>query len=94
LDLKSGSVEYGGSKMPQQLAIYARGVEYDPDTGARTPQEVCTHRGIIVNLPAGTGDAVCHVADLEAGWESVQLSREVRKHRNESRSHLWPLEVA
>lgn len=93
-DLKTGSVEYGGGKMPQQLAIYSRAVTYDPATGAREAQEVCTHRGLIINLPAGSGEASCYVADLEKGWESVGLSTAVRAHRNESKKHLWPLEVA
>lgn len=81
LDLKTGRVDYGGGKMRQQLALYARSENYDPETGERSRQDVCTHRGFIVWLPAGSGEAHLLSCDLVAGWRDVLLSREVREHR-------------
>lgn len=88
----TGSVEYGGGKMPQQVAVYARGQVYDPETGARTPQDLCTHRGAIINVPVGTGEGKAYVVDLVKGWEVVTtLSKAVRAHRNESKKYIWEL---
>lgn len=91
-DLKTGRIDYGAGKMAQQLAVYANSQDYDPETGARTPQEVCTHFGLIIHLPQGTGAATVHVVDLEAGWADVKLSDQVRNHRREQKLHMWPLE--
>jgi hypothetical protein len=92
LDLKTGRIDYGAGKIAQQLAIYANSKDYDPATGERIDQYVCTHYGIIVHLPQGTGEATVHVVDLVAGWEAVKLSSQVREHRRMSKNMLWPLE--
>ena len=92
LDLKTGRIDYGAGKIAQQLAVYAHSKDYDPVTGERTDQDVCTHVGIVVHLPQGTGEATVHVVDLEAGWAAVELSSRVREHRRMAREMIWPLE--
>ena len=92
LDLKTGRLDYGAGKIAQQLAVYANSKDYDPETGERSDQDVCTHYGIVVHLPQGTGEATVHVVDLVAGWEAVKLSSQVREHRRMSSKMLWPLE--
>lgn len=91
LDLKTGRIDYGAGKMAQQLAVYANSRDYDPETGERFDQDVCTHYGLIVHLPQGTGEASVHVVDLVAGWEAVKLSSQVREHRRMSKHMMWPL---
>jgi hypothetical protein len=91
-DLKTGRIDYGAGKIAQQLAVYANSKDYDPATGGRADQDVCTHYGIVVHLPQGTGEASVHVVDLVAGWEAVKLSSQVREHRRMAKGMLWPLE--
>ena len=88
LDLKTGRVDYGGGKMRQQLAVYAHGEAYDPETGRRSEHDVCPHSGFIVHLPAGSGEAYLYRTDLVQGWRDVQLSAQVREHRRASRNSL------
>ena len=90
LDLKTGRVDYGAGKIAQQLAVYSRSSNYDPATGERSPLAVCAHVGIVIHLPQGTGEATVLLADLEAGWEAVQLSARVRDYRKQS-GFLSPL---
>ena len=92
LDLKTGRIDYGAGKIAQQLAVYAHSKDYDPVTGERSDQDVCTHIGIVVHLPQGTGEATVHVVDLEAGWAAVELSSRVREHRRMAKQMIWPLE--
>ena len=92
LDLKTGRIDYGAGKMAQQLAVYANSRDYDPETGERSDQDVCTHFGLVVHLPQGTGEATVHVVDLVAGWADVKLSDQVRNHRREQKFRMWPLD--
>lgn len=92
LDLKTGRIDYGAGKIAQQLGVYANSKDYDPATGERTDQDVCTHFGIVVHLPQGGGHATVHVVDLEAGWAAVALSSQVREHRRTSKHMIWPIE--
>jgi hypothetical protein len=82
-DLKTGTVEYGALKMAMQLAIYSRSELYDPKTGLRSPLENIDQKwGIIMNVPAGSGDGALYWADLELGWEAVQIAGAVRRMRS------------
>jgi hypothetical protein len=92
LDLKTGRIDYGAGKMSQQLAGYAHGVEYDPETGERSPHDVCQHVGFIAHVPQGTASASMHSLDLVAGWRAVDLSAEVREHRRVSKTWMTPLD--
>lgn len=91
LDLKTGRIDYGAGRIAMQLAVYANSDDYDPVTGDRSPQDVCPHRGLVVHLPQGTGEATVWVADLERGWQAVALAAEVREHRRTSGDMLRPL---
>jgi hypothetical protein len=81
-DLKTGTVEYGGLKMAMQLAIYANSDLYDPESGERMPLEnICRKWGIIMNVPAGTGEGARYWADLTLGWRAVEVAGLVREMR-------------
>ncbi|WP_405057037.1 hypothetical protein OG474_30415 [Kribbella sp. NBC_01505] len=97
-DLKTGTIEYGGLKMAMQLSIYARGEWYSHTPAnlgdCRTPIEnVRTDWGIIMNLPADTGELELYWADLSLGWEAVQLAGQVRDMRSRGRSALTRFEL-
>lgn len=88
-DLKTGTVDYGALKMAMQLAIYSRSKLYDWKTGAREEIKNLNQKwGIIMNVPAGTGE--CHLlwVDLEMGWRAVRIAREIRQLRNEGKKAL------
>lgn len=80
-DIKTGRIDYGASKIAMQLAIYSRSQHYNPHGGERRPLDVDTSRGLVVHLPAGSGECSLHWADLDAGWEGVRVAREVWEWR-------------
>jgi hypothetical protein len=91
-DLKTGTVEYGALKMAMQLAIYSRSKLYDKDTGERTDLGNINQKwGIIMNLPAGSGECTLYWADLTLGWEAVLVAGQVRALRSRSKSALKEL---
>lgn len=83
-DIKTGRVDYGASKIAMQLAVYSRSQLYSPSSGQRTPLDVDTSRGLVIHLPAGSGECSLHWADLDAGWEGVQIARQVWQWRSRS----------
>jgi hypothetical protein len=89
-DLKTGSVEYGALKMAAQLAGYSRGRFYDVATGERSPLpwDIRLDLGIIIHLPAGSGEATLYWVDLEVGWEAFLLASQVRELRRKGRKVL------
>lgn len=103
-DLKTGTVEYGGLKMCMQLAIYSRSKLYDldkandPDLPASAAREdldqIRTDWGIIMNLPAGSGETTLYWADLNLGWKAVEVAKSVRELRSMSRNALTMLASA
>ena len=81
-DLKTGSISYP-SKIAMQLAVYAHGLPYDPATAVRGSWgDINTEKGIIVHLPAGSGECTLHFVDLVHGWKGIQLAMKVRTHRD------------
>lgn len=81
-DLKTGSISYP-SKIAMQLAVYAHGLPYDPATATRGSWgDINTEKGIIVHLPAGSGQCTLHFVDLVHGWKGIELAMKVRKHRD------------
>ncbi|MGH3500811.1 MAG: hypothetical protein ACRDQA_07925 [Nocardioidaceae bacterium] len=80
-DLKTGSIAYGIGKIAMQLAVYARSQVYDISTGERSMHDADLTRGIIIHLPAGTGECTLHWVDLVQGWYGVQMARAVRDWR-------------
>lgn len=90
-DLKSGKIQFGRQTIAVQEGIYANAKEYVPhagDTGADRHDlpDVCLHRGIVLNLPAGTGEAEVLWFDIAWGYErAVNLIPEIvafRNHKN------------
>jgi hypothetical protein len=80
-DLKTGSISYP-NKIAMQLAVYAHGLPYDPATATRGSWgDINTEKGIIVHLPAGSGQCTLHFVDLVHGWKGIDLAMKVRKHR-------------
>lgn len=70
-DVKTGSIEYGMGKICMQLATYAHGKAYNPETGERIDlPPVSQTAGIIIHLPAGTGTCELVWCDLAAGWSA------------------------
>lgn len=89
-DIKTGGIEYGMGKIAMQLALYAHSLAYDPDTGDRTPLDVDLTRAVIIHLPAGEGTCELVEVDIAAGWEAVEIARQVRdwrKRKNLSRPY-------
>lgn len=92
-DLKTGTVQYGALKMAMQLALYSRSKLYDWQTGERTPLgNINQDWGIIMNVPAGSGEAYLYWADLDLGWRAVQLAKMVREIRRDGRKALTLLQ--
>jgi len=83
-DTKSGSIEWGGLKIAQQLAVYAHSVPYDPATHQRVPRpyEIDLDWAIVIHLPAGQGTCELKWVNIADGWEAVQVSAEVRRLRS------------
>jgi len=52
------------------------------DTHERTPHNADKTIGIIAHLPAGSGTCELIEVDLVAGWDAVQLAKEVREWRS------------
>lgn len=91
-DIKTGSVDFGVQKMGMQLAVYAHSQRYDPATGDRGDLTVDQRNAIIIHLPAGTGTCQPLWINIAAGWEDVQLARQVRESRKR-RGLTAPLNV-
>ncbi|HEX5522699.1 MAG TPA: hypothetical protein VFX53_04575 [Pedococcus sp.] len=83
-DTKSGSIDWGGLKIAQQLAVYAHSVPYDPATHQRVPRQftVDTDWAIVIHLPAGQGRCELKWVNIAAGWQAVQTSVLVRELRS------------
>lgn len=81
-DLKTGNIELGILKIAMQLGIYSRAKLYDPDTGERTEHGARTDKGLIFHVPFQTGTAELVWVDLNAGWEAVQVARDVKRQRS------------
>lgn len=91
-DLKTGkNLELAWPSIAVQLALYSRGETlYDWETRTHEPMPTVNQRqGLVLWLPAGTGEASLHVVDLEAGWEAAQHAfwvREWRKRKDLARA--------
>ncbi|MER8116259.1 hypothetical protein [Streptomyces sp. NPDC094031] len=46
------------------------------------PGHVSKKWGIIINLPAGSGECTLHWVDLEIGWAAARLARQIRTTRS------------
>lgn len=97
-DLKTGKVAWSGLSIAMQLAVYAHSRLYDTETHERVDVPgLDLDRAIVIHLPAGSGQARLLWADIDAGWDAVQVATEVRQWRNRgsargARALLKPLE--
>ena len=90
-DLKTGSISYP-NKIAMQLAVYAHGLPYDPATATRGSWgDINTERGIIVHLPAGSGECTLHFVDIKEGWKGIQLAMKVRTFRDTKKKLVTPI---
>ena len=80
-DLKTGSVDYSWGSIAIQLALYAAGETYDPETYGRENPQVDQDRALVIHLPAGQGECTVHTVDIAQGWEAAQLALRVRRYR-------------
>lgn len=82
-DLKSGKSEadYPFSTTVQ-IATYANGCRYDPDTG-RSPlhPDLDVSDGLLIHLPPSGGCSL-YSLDLTRGWQAAQLAAQVRDARS------------
>lgn len=78
-DLKSGKSEKAFPLATcMQLALYAHGKRYDPETGERTPlhEDIDLTTGLLVHMPPSGGCEVVPL-DLDKGWRAARLAAEV-----------------
>lgn len=80
-DIKTGRIDYGASKIAMQLAGYARSQLYHPKSFERASLNVDTSRGLVIHLPAGSGECSLHWGDLDAGWQGVEIAHQVWQWR-------------
>lgn len=91
VDVKSGRIDLGAKKMCMQLAMYSRGLLYNPENGERTEIEGLNQKwGMILHLPPGSGECTPYWADLKFGWESITLVGQVRSWRSSKSGMLIP----
>jgi len=82
-DLKTGRIDHPNN-IAMQLAIYANGLPYYPDTATRgTWGDVNKEKAIIIHLPAGTGVCKLVFIDIKEGWKGVEFAMKVRKWRDQ-----------
>ena len=88
-DLKTGStVNFSMGAIAIQLALYSRGMAYDPATGQRTPLDVDQEWAIVIHLPSGTGRCELRWVNIAHGWEAAQLALRVRAYRKHAKNGL------
>lgn len=78
-DLKTGKSEADYPlATTMQIATYAHGSRYDPETGARTPlhDDLDLTTGLLVHMPPSGGCKVIPL-DLDRGWQAARLAAEV-----------------
>ena len=85
LDIKTGRIDYGQGKLAQQVGMYAGAKGYNLDTHEREDLKLDQTVGLVLHLPAGSGEAHVHIVDLVLGRRGNKLSGEVRTWRNEGK---------
>jgi hypothetical protein len=86
-------VTYGSVDIPLQLALYAH-ARYWWDNGQwRAMPEVDKTCGIVMHVPAGSGQCRLYEVDLAAGWDAVQMAIAVRdwRKRNDLMATMTPV---
>lgn len=83
-DLKSGKSEADYPfATTLQIAVYANGCRYDPETGARSPlhDDLDVSDGILIHLPP-SGGCKLYSLNLTLGWQAAQIAAQVRDARS------------
>jgi hypothetical protein len=85
-DIKTGQRDPEYPLKPTlQVAMYARGVRYDQQTGTRTPlhADLDLDHGLLIHVPIRTGEprAALYPLDLAEGWALAQVAVRVRAAR-------------
>lgn len=81
-DIKTGQSEpqypHGATT---QIALYAHGTPYHPQTGRTEPLSelgVSQTEGLLIHLPAGQARCDLYIVDLEIGWALATVAAKVR----------------
>lgn len=86
-DIKSGASDPSYAMKPTiQVAIYARSVCYDQETGKRSPihEELNVSKGVMIHLPfngGGSPECTVYPLDLDEGWRLAKLSADITNSR-------------
>lgn len=92
-DTKTGDIDRI-HKIVMQLAMYRQSVPYDIATDERydDPWKISAKRGLVIHLPAGTGECTLHYVDIEKGRRGLQICYKVFDFRGTKRKELtWPV---
>jgi hypothetical protein len=83
LDIKTGSLDWGGVKIAAQLYGYGSAPwRYDPKTETCTPMpEIDLDVGLVAHVPTGQARCTLHWVDLSVGKRAFQLAAEIREVR-------------
>lgn len=89
-DLKTGEkLDYGWTKISIQLALYAMGEGLWNAKEGKWEEMPAVEQdwGIVIHLPAGSGEATLHKVDLARGREAAEVCHWVREWRNAKGLH-------
>lgn len=92
-DLKTSRTANYPHSWAVQLAVYANSVPYDIETSTRQPWPVpvCTHRGLLIHLPAEQAACFLYWIDIATGWlTATELVPAVKAWRSK-KNILTPL---
>lgn len=89
-DIKTGSgVDWIGLSTAMQVAVYSRGLIYNPETHERHPLPVDTTVGVLIHLPQGGDGCTLHELDLQEGWFAALQAFDVRRTRKKKPIRPW-----
>jgi hypothetical protein len=87
-DLKTSRTANYPHSWAVQLAVYANSLPYDIESRTRVswPQVPCTHRAVLVHLPAHQAECTLYWINIQAGWDTalilVPAVKEWRANKN------------
>src|SRR5690606_38214461 len=85
-DLKTGStLEHNVGQIEMQLAIYVWNIRYDPAIRERSVLDVNTDCALVIHLLVVKGRFYIWWSNLDVGWASVNISRQVWAWRSRRR---------
>ncbi|ADG97334.1 hypothetical protein Srot_0857 [Segniliparus rotundus DSM 44985] len=80
----TGILEHDLLRIVMKLALFANSVPYDPETGARTPDDglIDQDNALIIHLPPGEGLCNLYWADIRSAREACRLAAQVWEWRH------------